>query len=56
MSLEDENRNCGCNNGCGCNSNVMPLSQENCSNEAEMPESCCEKNVTRNTLFRIFNN
>ena len=52
MSLEDENRNCGCNNGCGCNSNMMPLSQENCSNEAEMPESCCEKNQIRGEMLQ----
>ena len=52
MSLEDENRNCGCNNGCGCNSNMMPLSQENCSNEAEMSESCCEKNQIRGEMLQ----
>ena len=52
MSLEDENRNCGCNNGCGCNSNMMPLSQENCSNEAEMPESCCKKNQIRGEMLQ----
>ena len=46
MSLEDENRNCG------CNSNMMPLSQENCSNEAEMPESCCEKNQIRGEMLQ----
>lgn len=53
MSLEDENRNCCCNNcGCGCNSDVMPLSQENCNNEPEMAENCCEKDQIRGEMLQ----